>query len=86
MDTGDEFIPLACSDGALLQVIFFKPLAYLLLVHSAKKPRAWRNVMLEIPTKWDFSGLLCLIDSVQSMEQRRALKFCCISLLEKKGS
>lgn len=58
MDTRDGFIPLACSDGALLQVIFFKPLAYFLPVHSAKKPCAWRNVLLEIPTKWDFSRLL----------------------------
>lgn len=37
---------------------FLKPLAYFLPVHSAKKPCTWRNVVLKIPTKWDFSRFL----------------------------
>lgn len=58
MDTRDEFIPLVCNDGALLQVIFLKPSAYFLAVHSPKKPCTWRNVLLEIPRNRDFSRLL----------------------------
>lgn len=34
------------------------PLAYFLPVHSAKKPCTWRNMLLKIPTKWDFSRFL----------------------------
>lgn len=37
---------------------FLKPLVYFLPVHSGKKPRTRRNMVLKIPTEWDFSRFL----------------------------
>lgn len=58
MDTRDELSPSCLQWWGFAAGVSVKAWAYFLMVHWAKEPCAWRNVLLEISIKGDFSKLL----------------------------
>lgn len=58
IDTRDKFTPLACSDRALLQVIFLNPWPIFHRLTQPKSLALGRMCCWKTLTKWDFSRLL----------------------------